>query len=462
MKLRFNALITAMCIFGISSIATATTKLLVYGLTDDGTIYYRDGVTWTKIQTPNEKGACHIAAGPGGQLYAISKEHTNARLSVLLDRGTPFFRAHISASNTSGDKWIAMPSKRPIIGIAAGKSTVLACDAPNHRDIFRCNRPQGERISPWNKIKGTAYGVAVDPVNDTLFILDDWREGRGLFSYLAVVGKVLFYKNGWCDCSKIHEARYDFHLGEEGWGIYLDVYASLSNFVQIAVGNNSLFGVGFDGLIFFRKVEGSVQDTTWVGLEDKNRQNTILSCFEGGKDAWEIYNQTRPFIAATAFDDINEFWGVQNMSCRKVETKESREGCFIWRIKDINVANKQDVAWELVYDSSDPKLSPDQKLSFKEIALGSVELTQEEEAAIQTAAEDAKRAEAAKQRELEKQKKAEEQKEALEAKEAKRRAEKAAAREAANEKARFDAARAAELRGAKGVPEKARRPKTIK
>ena len=393
------------------------TDIAIYGLTEEGKIYYRKGSDWALLDG-NTRWA-HIAAGPNGQLYCIThviykSEEDNKdnnyptpadieKWPTLLDGGDVSVRTGVTAENPMGSGWVQIPSRRltygrldHFIGIAAGKDKIIGCTAPKYRDILiRSNPLRGDvhanAASPWQETKGTAYDVAMDPVNGTMFIIDDWQRYSGGNTYSSVIGHI--YKRNasdtsgwdnispWCigSISKDNMNSSDQYVGEEGWGKTLHVCATRSNIIQIAAGNNTLFCVGKDGALF---ANTNPNDDNYTALDPAPIRLPAL---------YTMTSQSRPFIAAgVKSNGANEVWLVQRQTIQYVQqnqlyheaetTQTASQGfvagrtletaSFIFRRQGTELGNQTGFGWEQVYSSLDAK--PDQKFVFKEIAVGSL------------------------------------------------------------------------------------------
>ena len=413
MKIKISLLFALICITWTPSYAAVKApQRLLYGLTNEGKIYAynQDSNKWELFTEQLTHKACHIAAGPHGQLYAIDGTPSNNACPLLLDRGTIYFRSAITATASMGKQWVAMPYSRNIIGVAAGNSKVIACDEPNQRDIIECARPTTDgKIFPWGKIKGTAYGVAANPANDTQYIIDDWRINSvsnvvsmvftlGLFRPVdALVGKILQRnQSNWNSIEKPKIANGNqIKLGEEGWGIVLYVSVSDSNLIHITATENTLWGTGADASLWFWS-----PTTGWKAIDKP---------FSYGSET--LVGTPLTFVTATSINGIDEVFCIQKATVHNVEKSTQRsadkstqvttqttternisKNC-IWHRTGITKDTKEGTGWELVYDFDS---STNQKLSFREIAVGSVEYTPEELAAIKKAEENAKAAAQAK------------------------------------------------------------------
>jgi hypothetical protein len=392
----------------------AGTDVAIYGLTEEGKIYYRKGTEWVVLDDSTRWA--HIAAGAYGQLYGIThilyqaedgKDYPSTadieKWPTLLDGGDISVRTGVTVDNPMGTDWIKLPSRRltygrldHFIGIAAGQNKVIACTVPKYRDILLRNNPLNGDITanaatPWQETKGTAYGVAVDPATDTLFIIDDWQRYYKGNTYSAVVGHIYarpIAESGWNNISPWcngsitidNKNQLDQYVGEEGWGKTLHVCATKSNIIQIAAGNRTLFGVGKDGSLF---VNTNPTDDKYASLDPAPIKLPAL---------YSMVSQSRPFIAAgVRSDGTNEIWLAQRQTIQILQqqnqlyyegqtTQTSSQGfvtgrnletaSFVFRRKDADATNKQGTGWELMYNSVDAK--PEQKFIFKEITIGSL------------------------------------------------------------------------------------------
>ncbi|MFA6263209.1 MAG: hypothetical protein WCW33_00765 [Candidatus Babeliales bacterium] len=399
----------------INFLQAAGVDVAVYGLTEEGKIYYRKEKEWVLLDDTTQWA--HIAAGAHGQLYGITHvpyradEDTNKdyptaadieKWPTLLDGGDISLRLGVSVENPMGTSWIKMPSRKltygrldHFIGVAAGQNRVIACTVPKYRDVLIRFDPfagdvNANAVAPWQEIKGTAYAVAVDPVQDTSFIVDDWQKWAGGNTYSAVIGHIYsrpYRASGWRNISPYCEGhvtmdninRLDQYVGEEGWGKTLHVCAINSNIIQIAAGNNTLLGIGKNGSIF-------------VNTDPANDKYTSLDPAPIRLPAlYSMVSQSRPFIAAGVRNDgANEIWLVQRQTIQIIQqqnqlyyegqtTKTASQGfvtgrnletaSFVFRRKGTEINNKTGFGWELMYSSIDT--TPEQKFIFKEIAIGS-------------------------------------------------------------------------------------------
>jgi hypothetical protein len=453
--MKITPLLCAVAMVGITHAAVPSKKFtpLVYVLNTRGELFYFANNVWNKVdalpKTPSQaaRTIISIAAGP-----SIIKDNSNTGQLYAIDNSHGLFGMYGISEQTPGGngewKVLSDPRSTPICGIAAGQFKLLAflCSGSSWVWQKSCLATRGvaDIGTIWQPYKDTdAASVAVRPDadnenNETLFHIGYhyrfliWERGYNN----------IFYKNptdtGWIQAA----------------GALRYIYAGVQG---------SIMGVNKDNMIFAASPVS--QNPTWINIEPPSTYQAAqldpkLWEIKPHKDH-ELFKLAMGIATDTNGNVINEIWLSGIFVCRhritaqdlmplgKKKSQEYTVRSMIWRRANVTLENKFGTEWQLIAQQTDDN----EPRHVMEIAICSLDQTQEYLKAL-------KDAEASKQRALEKQKKAAEQKkkqkDALEAKETKRRAEKAAARQVAAEKARIDAAREAKLRGAKGIQEKER------
>jgi hypothetical protein len=377
-------------------------QTILYGLTDDGSLYYRDDASqeWIFVDK-GSRGRSHVAAGLG-RLFVISSG-LDYGFSKISGRFRPLTdtllrnRNAVSLSNPKGSEWIPYFDDGDygvFTAIAAGMYIIIIKNTKWYNPLFDEKRDKpfleammyimdnqawlkfqtdtaficaSDRVSP---ISGEAfYSVAAGLTTNDVFRIGRW-EKKGILKPRAfqcgaiycgqVVSEGGLTVKQWKDISKPTTNCFD-----KPKGCSLDdkaVYQSNDEPKQIVAGVDCLFAVTRDNKIYFLdspskaqvgNYEGRTVATGWVDIDEKNKQ--VL----------DLHN---PYLAVGRRDI--EYGAEKRYSNEIFLLDRDGQRCRIWMRQGVGpqARYKYGSKWKKIYDTSE--LAPSvQRISFKEIAV---------------------------------------------------------------------------------------------
>jgi hypothetical protein len=318
------------------------TEAILYGLDEHDNVYYgryyrpskdeEKKIEWTLIPG-NVAKANHIVAGPEGQLY------------ILKNDGSIVRRSGIWADEPWGKTWQSFSVPSQLSMFAAGKKAVIALVSKPQKIVttkVTSDKPWLWKAQKWvtHDLKGSkCYSIASGLTTDDLFYLSDVQVGNK--KKPTIFG------------SKHIKVRQD----QQDRVIWENISPEPpSKSKQIAVGVDGLFAVTKDNKVYF--LDRREKSPVWIDIETKNKVQP--------QDTTKIFEPFKDPVLVTGLKEYTKLGLVQDIWLFDKKTQR------IWHRHELDEKpeHRLGTRWDCPYDYA--KQTGDQKIMFKEIAVGKI------------------------------------------------------------------------------------------